>query len=44
MVKIIRRIGVKNGKSYYDHRLTQIEKGSLLNSLNGLSNSVAEEQ
>ena len=37
-------IGVKNGKTYYDHRLTQIEKGSLLDSLNGLSNSVAEKQ
>lgn len=37
-------VGVKNGKTYYDHRLTQIEKGSLLDSLNGLSNSVAEKQ
>ena len=37
-------IGVKNGKTYYDHRLTQIEKGSLLDRLNGLSNSVADEQ
>ena len=37
-------VGVKNGKTYYDHRLTQIEKGSLINSLNGLSNSVAEKQ
>lgn len=34
-------VGVKNGKTYYDHRLTQIEKGSLQDSLNGLSNSVA---
>lgn len=37
-------VGVKNGKTYYDHRLTQIEKGSLLDSLNGLSNFVAEKQ
>ena len=37
-------VGVKNGKTYYDHRLTKIEKGSLLDSLNGLSNSVAEKQ
>ena len=29
---------------YYDHRLTQIEKGSLIDNLNGLSNSVAENQ
>ena len=37
-------VGVKNDKTYYDHRLTKIEKGSLLDSLNGLSNSVAEKQ
>ena len=37
-------VGVKNGKTYYDHRLTKIEKGSLLDSLNGLSNSVAKKQ
>lgn len=37
-------VGVKNGKTYYDHRLTKIEKGSLLDNLNGLSNSVAEKQ
>jgi len=41
-VKIV--IGVKNGSKYYDHRLTQIEKGKLINSLNGLSNSVAANQ
>ena len=37
-------VGVKNGSKYYDHRLTQIEKGTLIESLNGLSNSVAENQ
>lgn len=37
-------VGVKNGKTYYDHRLTKIEKGSLLDSLKGLSSSVAEKQ
>ena len=35
-------IGQKNGQSYYDHRLSQIEKGKLIDSLNGLSNTVAE--
>lgn len=34
----------QKGNRYYDHKLTKIEKGSLLNSLNGLSNSVAGEQ
>ena len=37
-------VGVKNGSKYYDHRLTQIEKGTLIESLNGLSNSVASNQ
>lgn len=37
-------IGVKGDNKYYDHRLTQIEKGTLINNLNGLSNSVAENQ
>ena len=37
-------VGVKNGARYYDHRLTQIEKGALIDSLNRLSNSVAENQ
>ena len=37
-------IGVKDGSRYYDHRLTEIEKGTLLDNLNGLSNSVAEMQ
>lgn len=41
-VKIV--VGVKNGNKYYDHRLTQIEKGTLIDNLNGLSNSVAENQ
>ncbi len=36
-------VGVKNGRKYYDHRLSQIEKGTLIESLNGLSNSVANE-
>ncbi len=35
---------IKDGAKYYDHRLTQIEKGNLLDNLNGLSNSVAEKQ
>ncbi|MBO5030262.1 MAG: N-6 DNA methylase [Muribaculaceae bacterium] len=35
-------IGVKNGQSYYDHRLSKIEKGKLINSLNNFSNEVAE--
>lgn len=37
-------IGVKGDSKYYDHRLTQIEKGILIDNLNGLSNSVAENQ
>jgi len=37
-------VGKKNGSSYYDHRLTQIEKGKLISSLNRLSNSVAENE
>lgn len=37
-------VGVKDGKRYYDHRLTQIEKGALIDNLNRLSNSVAENQ
>ena len=41
-VKIV--VGVKGDSKYYDHRLTQIEKGSLIDNLNGLSNSVAEHQ
>ena len=41
-VKIV--IGVKGDSKYYDHRLTQIEKGTLIDNLNGLSNSVAEHQ
>ena len=37
-------VGVKGDNKYYDHRLTEIEKGTLINNLNGLSNSVAENQ
>lgn len=37
-------IGVKNGISYYDHQLTRIEKGRLIDSLNELSNPVANNQ
>ena len=35
---------MKNGARYYSHRLTQIEKGALIYSLNRLSDSVAENQ
>ncbi len=41
-IKVV--IGVKGDSKYYDHRLTQIEKGILIDNLNGLSNSVAENQ
>ena len=37
-------VGVKGDRKYYDHRLTEIEKGKLIDNLNGLSNSVAENQ
>ena len=37
-------IGVKGDNKYYDHALTQIEKGTLIDNLNGLSNSVVENQ
>lgn len=37
-------IGVKSENRYYDHRLSQIEKGKLIDSLNGLSNSEAENE
>ncbi len=37
-------VGVKNGVRYYDHQLTQIEKGRLIDSLNELSNPVANNQ
>ena len=37
-------VGVKGDSKYYDHRLTEIEKGSLIDNLNGLSNSVADNQ
>ena len=35
-------VGVKNGRRYYDHELTQIEKGELIDSLNGIAKPVAE--
>jgi len=34
-------VGKKNGSSYYDHRLTQIEKGELIDSLNEIAKPVA---
>lgn len=34
----------KDGNRYYDHKLTHIEKGTLVDNLNGLSNSVAANQ
>lgn len=37
-------VGVKNGHSYYDHRLSHIEKGKLIDSLNAFSNGVADEK
>lgn len=41
-VKVV--IGVKGDSKYYDHRLTQIEKGTLIDNLNGMANPVAENQ
>lgn len=41
-VKIV--VGVKGDSKYYDHRLTQIEKGNLINNLNGMAKSVADNQ
>lgn len=35
-------VGSKNGLSYYDHRLSHIEKGKLIDSLDAFSNGVAE--
>lgn len=38
-------IGVdENGNKFYDHALTEIEKGSLTNNLNGLSNSMVKNE
>lgn len=34
----------KDGNRYYDHKLTHIEKGTLVDNLNGLLNSVAANQ
>ena len=41
-IKIV--IGVKGDSKYYDHRLTQIEKGILIDNLNVMANHVAENQ
>lgn len=35
-------VGVKNGKRYYDHGLTEIEKGTLIDSLKRTRKTVAE--
>lgn len=37
-------VGVKGDKKYYDHHLSAIEKGTLIDNLNGLSDSVAAKQ
>ena len=37
-------IGVKGDSKYYDHRLSQIEKGTLIDNLNGMAKSVAINQ
>ena len=37
-------VGVKGDSKYYDHHLSEIEKGTLIENLNGLSNSVALNQ
>ena len=37
-------IGVKGDNKYYDHRLSQIEKGTLIDNLNGMAKSVAINQ
>ena len=37
-------VGVKNGVRYYDHELTEIEKGSLIDSLNRIAKPVAKNQ
>ena len=37
-------VGVRGNNRYYDHRLSQIEKGKLIDSLNGLSNSEAKNE
>ena len=37
-------VGVKNGQSYYDHALTKIEKGNLLNLTNGVKADVSEKE
>lgn len=41
-IKVV--VGVKGDVKYYDHRLTQIEKGTLIDNLNGMANSVVENQ
>lgn len=37
-------IGIKNGRKYYDHELTEIEKGHLIQTLNALAKHVDENQ
>uniref|UniRef100_UPI003FED67C0 LPD3 domain-containing protein n=1 Tax=Phocaeicola sp. TaxID=2773926 RepID=UPI003FED67C0 len=37
-------IGVKGDSKYYDHRLTRIEKGTLIDNLNGMAKSVVMNQ
>lgn len=37
-------VGVKNGQSYYDHALTKIEKGNLLNLTDGVKADVSEKE
>ena len=37
-------VGIKNGIRYYDHELSKIEKGDLIDSLNELAKPVAENQ
>lgn len=37
-------VGLKDGKRYYDHRLTGIEKGRLIDNLNWMAKPVAENQ
>ncbi len=38
MVKMV--VGVLRDSKYYDHRLTRIEKGKLIDNLNGLAKAV----
>ena len=36
-------VGMKSGEAYYDHNLTKIEKGNLIDALNKVDNPVAQE-